>query len=60
MYDPHPPFDKKGLNASLLCTVKLLLWDQLRDHQKAVVEEKGSLNATKVHLIKQSDIIYYT
>ena len=30
-------------------TVKLLLSDQLRDHQKAVAKEKGSPNATKVH-----------
>ena len=28
-------------------TVNLLLSDQLRDHQKAVTEEKGSPNATK-------------
>ena len=34
-------------------TVKLLLCDQFRDHQKAVAEEKGSLNATKVHHTKQ-------
>ena len=32
----------------------------MRDHQKAVAEEKGSLNATKVHHTKQSDSIYYT
>ena len=42
-----------------LCAVKLLS-DQLRDHQKAVAEEKGSPNATKVHHTKQSDSIYYT
>ena len=41
-------------------TVKLLLSDQWRDHQKAVAEEKGSPNATKVHNIKQSDSIYET
>ena len=31
----------------------------MRDHQQGVAEEKGSPNATKVHLIKQSDSIYY-
>ena len=41
-------------------TVKLLLSDHLRDHQKAVAEEKRSPNATIVHYIKQSDSIYYT
>ena len=41
-------------------TVKLLLSDQLRDHQKAVAEEKGSPNAAKVHHTKQRDSIYYT
>ena len=41
-------------------TAKLLLSDQWRDHQKAVAEEKGSPNATKVHHIKQSDNIFYT
>ena len=43
-----------------LCAVKLLLSDQLRDHQKAVAEEKVLPNATKVHQIKQSDSIHYT
>ena len=38
-------------------TVKLLLNDQLRDHQKAVAEEKGSPNATKVHHTKKIDSI---
>ena len=46
--------------ACLEGTVKLLLSDQLRDHQKSVAEEKGSPNATKVHYIKPSDNIYYT
>ena len=41
-------------------TVKVLLSNQLRDHQKAVVEEKGSPNATTVHHTKQNDSIYYT
>ena len=41
-------------------TVKLILSDQLRDHQKAVAEEKGSPNATKLHPTKQSDSIYNT
>ena len=43
-----------------ICTVKLLLSDQFRDHQKVVAEEKWSLNATKVHHTKQSESIYYT
>ena len=43
---------------SFSSTVKLLLSDQLRDHQKVVTEEKWSLNATKVHLTKQSESIY--
>ena len=38
-------------------TVKLLLSDQLRYHQKAVAEEKGSPNATKVNHIKPTDNI---
>ena len=33
-------------------TVKLLLGDQWRDHQNAVVAEKGSPNATKVYHTK--------
>ena len=41
-------------------TVKLLLSDQLRNHQKALAEEKGLPNATNVHHIKLSDNIYYT
>ena len=41
-------------------TVKLLLSNQMRDLQKAVAEEKGSPNATKVHHMKPSDNIYYT
>ena len=41
-------------------TVKLLLSDQMRDLQKAVAEEKGSPNATKVHHVKPSDNIYHT
>ena len=40
-------------------TVKLLLSDQLRDHQMAVAKEKRSSNATKMHHTKQSDNIYY-
>ena len=50
---------QKVNSLTLRYTVKLLLSDQLRDHQKAVVEEKGSPNATKVHHTKQSDNIYY-
>ena len=38
-------------------TVKLF---SLRGHQKAVVEEKGSPNATKVHRTKQNRSIYDT
>ena len=45
---------------SLRYTVKHLLSDQLRDHQKAIAEEKWLLNATKVHHTKQSDGIYHT
>ena len=41
-------------------TVKLLLGDQLKDHQKAVAEEKGSPNATEVHHTKQNESIYLT
>ena len=41
-------------------TVKLLLSNQLRDNQKAVAEEKGLPNETKVHHTKQRDSIYYT
>ena len=40
--------------------VKLLLSDQLRDHQKAVTVEIVSPNATKVHYTKQSNSIHYT
>ena len=50
----------KNMRSALGYTVKLLLSDQLRDHQKAVAEEKGSPNATKVHHTKQRDGIYYT
>ena len=46
--------------AEIRCTVKLLLNDQLRDHKKAVIEDKGLPNATKVHHTKQNDSIYYT
>ena len=36
------------------------LSDQLRDHQKAGAEEKGSPNTTKVQHTKESDSIHYT
>ena len=32
---------------------KLLLSNHLREHQKEIAEEKGSLNATKLHHTKQ-------
>ena len=50
-------FNFSSQSRIVLDTVKLLLRDQLRDHQKAVAEEKGSPNAIKV---KPTDNIYYT
>ena len=52
--------DLFGPSLLYLCTVKLLLNEQLRDHQKVVAEEKWPLNATKVHLTKQSGSMYHT
>ena len=45
---------------TLSVSKSLKLSNKLRGHQKVVTEEKWSLNATKVHLTKQNESIYYT